>query len=505
MLRGGHIIVILAAIVLLAQPAHADALGEELAGFSLGLKATATVGNTVMVKSPQAILVKISAENPSEDHMPIYLLRQRGEDWEMVRLIGSLTPGKQNQIELEVQSSYAGQPLKKTRYAIVGRAGDGQLYGAYFELTENWQQYEKGIDDTLSSAILTFVPVVGAILVLLLLVMARTAYSSKSKGAYSGEYTVKSLIFPAVGGRPFAEKIADMMMHPIALAFELLCVAVLSLGIFEAVMQQSGIAQAAKLVLLSGLGALSIPLVYFAASWFLVRREEGKPLRFFAGMFGWGMFSAFLALLVSSWAVSEFGNFGIAGYAIIATMLISPIVEEVLKGLGVLGMSGHHDYNDTLTGLLLGFTCGAGFAFVENWFYFAAKTNPFELGLSGWVTLIIYRSFFNTMAHGCFTAAVSTTIGYMKSAENLRRFSRLAFIPGIFLAIMLHVIFNLSALADSFVVASKEALFFVFNPTLIILLAALFFLVLVLAIIDEKKRKMKKAGIETFEEIAAKG
>jgi RsiW-degrading membrane proteinase PrsW (M82 family) len=162
--------------------------------------------------------------------------------------------------------------------------------------------------------------------------------------------------------------------------------------------------------------------------------------------------------------------------------------------MGILFMSGHHDYNDALTGLLLGFTCGAGFAFVENWFYFSFKTNPFDIGLVGWGTLIVYRSLFNTLAHGCFTAAVSTTIGYIRGVGRLRKFARLAFVPGLFLAVAIHAIFNISALADGFVVASRQALFFIFNPMLIILLVAMFFLVLVVAVIDEKKRKVRQAA-----------
>ena len=60
--------------------------------------------------------------------------------------------------------------------------------------------------------------------------------------------------------------------------------------------------------------------------------------------------------------------------------------------------------------------------------------------------------------------------------------------PGVFLAIAIHSIYNMSALADSFVVDGKAVSFFVFNPMLIILLATMFFLVLVFAVIDEKKR-----------------
>jgi RsiW-degrading membrane proteinase PrsW (M82 family) len=264
------------------------------------------------------------------------------------------------------------------------------------------------------------------------------------------------------------------------------------LVIFDSATKAAGQGQGLNIFLLSGLGAFSIPLVYLAASWFFEKREEGKPLRFFAGMFVWGMFAAFLSLVLSSTIVSELRFSDVASYSLLATLLIAPIVEETMKGIGVLFMSGHHEYNDALTGLLLGFACGVGFAFIENWFYFASKINPFEIGFVGWGQLILYRSFFNTLAHGCFTAAASIAIGYLRSVGSMRRYARLALAPGIFLAVAIHSIFNISAVADSAVIASRQVTFFIFNPMLIILLAAMFFLVLVFATIDEKKRKASR-------------
>ena len=76
--------------------------------------------------------------------------------------------------------------------------------------------------------------------------------------------------------------------------------------------------------------------------------------------------------------------------------------------------------------------------------------------------------------------------------DRLKRFAQLAFIPGLFLAVAIHAIFNLSALADGFAISSQQVPFFIFNPMLIILLTAMFFLVLVLAIIDEKKRAVQR-------------
>ena len=287
---------------------------------------------------------------------------------------------------------------------------------------------------------------------------------------------------------PFEEKVANLIMHPVTLLFELACVGVLVYIMTVSLNQASGADDAGKIMLLSAIGSFAVPFLYFAAAWYFEKHEEGKPLRFFAGMFVWGMFAAFISLLVSSGVVSELKGMDVAPYVIVATMLVAPIVEETFKGMGVLFMSGHHDYNDALTGLLLGFTCGAGFAFVENWFYFSFKTNPFDIGLMSWITLILYRSFFNTLAHGCFTAAVSTPIGYAKSIRKLKSVARLAFVPGVFLAIAIHSIYNVSALADSFVVDGRTVPFYVFNPMLIILLATVFFLVLVFAEIDERKR-----------------
>lgn len=487
------------ALAALAAPVFADALADELSDYNFGLDARIVVENKALDKSPQTVLVTINAENPSASYMPVYVLRKNSDGkWEVLRLLGTLAPKDTTTLQLEVELHYSKISKKKTDYLIVGRADDGQLYGAKFEIAEDWEKYEREIGDSLTSAITSFVPVVGILLAVLILLMAQAAYSNKSKGVFAGEYTVRSLFFPNFEGRPFEEQVADIMIHPALMVFELACVAILVLVMFGEVTRAAGFDEGVKLMVLAGAGAIAVPFAYFAAAWYFEKREEGKPLRFFAGMFVWGMFAAFLSLLISSGFVAELSNAGIVPYAIVITVLVSPIVEEILKGAGVLFMSGHHEYNDTLTGLLLGFTAGVGFAFVENWFYFAFRSNPYDITVGGWFMLIVYRSFFNTLAHGCFTAAVSTTIGYLRSVDALRQFARLAFAPGIFMAVILHVIFNLTALADSYAIASREMPFFIFNPTLIILLASMFFLVLVLAVIDEKKRKIRKVDTSVF-------
>jgi len=487
----GFALILAAALLLLSPFIHADQLGEELSYFGSLLDANITIQDRALVESPQDILVSVSATNPYSQPMPVYVIRNRGWGWEVVKLVGALAPNARTTIELEVEVRYEKLPEKSTRYAVVARGEDGSLYGKYFDIVEDWKPYENGIQQSLSFAMSTVLPVAVVLLVVLLAIVARVAYFSKSPGVDAGEYTMKSVVFPEVEGRPFEEKAADLLMHPLILVVELVCVGAIALVMHETLTQSGSQQDALQLIILSGVASFIVPFLYFAAAWYFEKREERKPLRFFGGIFVWGMFAAFCSLLISSYLVGQLQLQELAPYAgVIAIMLIAPIVEETMKGIGVLFMSGHHEYNDTLTGLLLGFTAGVGFAFVENWFYFASKTNPFDVGLATWTTLVVYRSFFNSLAHGCFTAIISAPIGYLRSNPSLKRYARFAFVPALFLAVAIHSIFNLSALADGFAVANNEVPFFIFNPLLIIILASAFFLVLVLATIDEKKRKV---------------
>jgi len=486
----------LALILAASQLVFADEIANQLADFGSGLDADIFVRNETLARSPQIILVDAEIRNPTSEPMSIYLIRQEEGGWKIVNLLGALAPKSKNSIILEVSVQYEKKTTAKTRYAIVGRGEDGNTYGTFFEVSEDWSTYENEIRDSMSVVVLLWVPAMALMLIILLFAVVRYAYTTKSPESVKGEYTTESLMLPKVAARPFEEKVADLIMHPITLVFELACVAVLVAVMSEAVSQSVGASDAMNIMLLSAVGSFAIPFLYFAAAWYFEKREEGKPLRFFVAMFIWGMFAAFLSLLVSSGLISELRGYDIAPFVIVATMLVSPVVEETFKGMGVLFMSGHHEYNDTLTGLLLGFTCGAGFAFVENLFYFSFKANPFDMGLVGWGSLILYRSFFNTLAHGCFTAAISTPIGYARSVPSLKSVARLAFLPGLFLAITIHSIYNMSALADSIMVVGKTVPFYVFNPMLIILLATVFFLVMVLAVIDEKKRAAALRGAQ---------
>ena len=283
----------------------ADTLGEELAYFGSLLDADITIQDRALAESPQDILVSITAINPYSEPMPLYVIRNRGYGWEVVKLVGALAPASSSTIELEVEVRYEKLSEKSTRYAVVARGEDGTLYGRYFDIVEDWHPYENGIQESLTFAMNTVLPVAVVLLVVLLAVVARVAYFSKSPGVDAGEYTMKSMVFPEVQGRPFEEKIADLLIHPLILVVELLCVGAIALVMHETLSQSGSQQDAVQLIILAGVASFIVPFLYFAAAWYFEKREERKPLRFFGGIFVWGMFAAFCSLLISSYLVGQ--------------------------------------------------------------------------------------------------------------------------------------------------------------------------------------------------------
>ena len=357
----------LAALAPFAFAQQAEA--SDLANYSAALDAKVEILNSNLTESPQTMLVRIVAHNPQDSDMPVYVLRKGEGGWEVVKLLGALAPKSDTRLELQVEATYGRNTRTRTWYAIVGRGDDGQLYGSAFELVEDWTDYEREIEASLTKAVVVAVPIIGSVLALLVVLVAFWVYGSRARR--NPEYTLRTLVVPKIEGRPQEEWLADAMMHPATMVLELVCVALFVALMLDAASQAAGTGNGFNIMLLSGLGSFTIPFAYFLAAWRFERREEGKPLRFFAAMFVWGMFVAFLSFVVSSSLVLELRQYALVSSVIIATMFISPAVEETLKGLGVLLLSGHHDYNDSLTGMMLGFAkaigeFGATITFVSN-------------------------------------------------------------------------------------------------------------------------------------------
>ncbi|MEM2974234.1 MAG: PrsW family intramembrane metalloprotease, partial [Candidatus Micrarchaeia archaeon] len=175
---------------------------------------------------------------------------------------------------------------------------------------------------------------------------------------------------------------------------------------------------------------------------------------------------------------------------VFGSMIISPVSEEVLKAIGVYIMGCHRQTENMLDGLLYGFAVGVGFAAVENWFYFVSKMNPLSIGVEAWLLSILYRSIFNTIAHGCFTAFIGAFIGIIKARPRMEGYHYLGLLPGLFVAIILHMIFNLSAFLDIVAVETFKTAVLFFNPLLVVTVGIGFVILYYFGLVESRKTPM---------------
>lgn len=461
------------------------------AGTEWELEAEITVEDRPLLNKRDEVTVSAVIINPAGTPYNLSLIRYDGADPVLVQAIGAVPPNSRTTVTLRIAVSYPEKSRRLTKYAIIAEQ-DGVFKMKDFVVDEDWTPYENSIKTSLAQTNIFLVPLISLVLIGVLFFISWIAHRTPP-GFFGGEFTTKTFFFPQIRGMPWGERIANVFINPFFWVAEVLCVLWLVSVVYSGSVANLGTDMGTTVFVISGVGALVLPLIYLAVVWYVKR----KPARFSGALFICGMFAAFLSFLFSSTYETSAGKalavaIGLPA-TIASTVFISPVVEEIAKCLGILVLSWHRWFNNTVTGLLFGFMVGVGFSFIENWFYFASKTSPFELGFLPWVALILYRSSFNSIAHGCFGGACGAIIGYVKSHAG--RFPSLGFIPGIFIAVSLHIIFNSSALLDGFMVAEYKFPFFIFNPALVILLLALFILTFLIA---SKKEAQKEKGEVMF-------
>lgn len=455
------------------------------------LEAEITVENKSLLQQSEKITVSAVVSNPSDTPYNLSLMRYEDETLMPVQAIGAVPSHSKTTVVLGITVTYPEKSGRITKYALLAEQ-DGKLMAKGFTVEEDWTPYENSVKASLVQTNIFFIPLIGLVLIGILFFISEVA-SRTPVAVFGKEFTLRTLFFPHLKGAPLGEEIADLFTDPFFWIAEILCVLWLASVIHSTVVANLGTEVGTMVFVISGIGALTLPLCYFLIMWYTKR----EPARFPAALFVYGMFTAFLSFLFSStWGPSAGKLLAAvtgAPAAMMSTIFISPLIEELAKSLGILVVSWHKLFNDTTAGLLFGFMVGIGFSFIENWFYFASKTTPFELGFLPWVALILYRSSFNSIAHGCFGGACGAIVGYVKSHRE--KFHSIGLIPGLFIAVSLHIIFNFSAILDGFMVSEQKIPFFIFNPALV---AVLFVLLVLTFLLVSKKESQKKRGESAF-------
>lgn len=189
-----------------------------------------------------------------------------------------------------------------------------------------------------------------------------------------------------------------------------------------------------------------LPLAAVGAAVVWVDRWEPEPPRALAVAFAWGAsVSVLVALVVNTAALGVMlaaGADELSAGAATAT-LVAPVVEEAVKGVGVLVLFlvWRRFFDGPVDGLVYAACVAAGFAFVENVLYFgeAIAAAGSDVGASVAVVFVL-RAVVSPFAHVLFTACVGLALGW--AAQRSRTAWTWAFPLGLVGAVALHALWN---------------------------------------------------------------
>ncbi len=463
-------------LLALAAPALAQAAGDATLPASVfereGLEVSVGPTNLTFSDSRANATLSIAVRNPTNYSMDVYLALHRDQQWNVVKNLGRVGPGALENFTYPVEFTYTGKTVEVDRFGIVGKTYEGYR-GAVFNVTENWEMYEDALKSTLS---LFGVPSAAVLMGVLMIVMAGAlSMALHMQHDHEGEYTLRTLFFPIVKMRPWAERIANIIINPFFWAIELALGAVLVALILLFALYDIRPDIGWLVFLIGGAAAVFMPVIFLVIGW-LADYYEREPFRFILGMFMWGVMATFFAFFINTTFSLLMGLFMGSGVtALLVAVLVAPVVEETAKGTGLLILSGHHEFDRVFDGIIFGFAIGMGFAFVENWLYFATNASPVAVGgLGEWTYNILYRSFLCSLAHGCFTATTGAAIGYFKSRNKNGGFQLLGFLLGLPVAIVLHGVFNFTAVVDSIMQTAFGVPVPIFDPLLTIAITVIY-------------------------------
>ncbi|WP_336921791.1 PrsW family intramembrane metalloprotease [Aquipuribacter sp. SD81] len=191
---------------------------------------------------------------------------------------------------------------------------------------------------------------------------------------------------------------------------------------------------------LAGLALACVPAVPLVLVYLWLDRHEPEPRGLLLFGFGWGASVATAgALLLSLPPTLAVGAAG-GDAEVVGAVLVAPVVEEALKGLGILVVVwlGRRALDGLVDGVVYAGMVGVGFAFTENILYLGVALA--EGGVGGLLSTFVVRGVVSPFAHPLFTAAFG--IGLVLYSR--RRGSGRALYPlvGLAAAIGLHALWN---------------------------------------------------------------
>ena len=175
-------------------------------------------------------------------------------------------------------------------------------------------------------------------------------------------------------------------------------------------------------------------------------RFEAEPTALLLFAFGWGAAVATLiAVLVNSTSIALLKASG--GDVTVGAVVIAPIVEETCKGLAVLlvFLYRRREFDGVVDGIVYAGMAGIGFAFTENVLYLGRALA--DSGVDGLAATFVLRCLFGPFAHPLFTMATGVGFGIAVTTPPAWAPRTPRPVLGWLVAVTLHGLWNLSAVA----------------------------------------------------------
>jgi RsiW-degrading membrane proteinase PrsW (M82 family) len=185
-----------------------------------------------------------------------------------------------------------------------------------------------------------------------------------------------------------------------------------------------------------------LPTVIYVLLVWRIDRHEKEPLKLLVAAFLWGsipavLLSAFVELVLDASIVSlSQGHSEFLGAS-----LVAPPVEEILKGVALLGIFGlaRYEFDGVLDGIVYGSIIGFGFAMIENIFYFWGAQQ--EGGLIAWGVVVLGRALAFGFNHALFTSLTGIGFGLARYARSCTKRWGLVLL-GLLASIIAHSVHN---------------------------------------------------------------
>lgn len=286
---------------------------------------------------------------------------------------------------------------------------------------------------------------------------------------------LRNLIFPKTELNNVKEEAGFILLHPL---FWLLSLSIGLLFIISFIFTIKDITLVFEWLFFSFIIIIFSSIIFPLMVWY-GNKKYIETLKYVMGGISFGLMCAVFAYFLNT--ILNLFLQSLTGFEIglLLVFIIAPVIEEVLKVTGIYILAERKRFNDVYDGIATGFSIGCGFALLENIFFIITKIPFFSL------ELLLFRVFYNTLAHASFSTFGGIIIGKNKEITGKNRFS--TYIMAIFVSLLAHMSFNILAMMDVINVELMGAEYYIFSPAIVVIMV----ITIIVALFHKGNKKLE--------------